>query len=118
MPMAEDYAKAPRTRVIALGSAALMDGFAMIGIETVANATPGSVETLLSGLSQHDQNAMIFLESDLARSGGPWLQRARAKGRRIIVVEIPSLNAPGEYHTRVEEMVRGMLGAQAPDRQS
>ena len=118
MAITGDDANAFRTRVIALGNAALMDGFSMIGVETVVNATPQSVEDLLAGLSRHDQNAVVFLERDLARSNGPWLQRVRAKGGRIIVVEIPSLNAPEEYHTRVEEMVRGMFSAQAPDPQS
>ena len=116
--MTGDDANALHTRVIALGNAALMDGFAMIGVETVVNATPQTLEALLAALSQHDRNAVIFLERDLARSNGPWLQRVRAKGGRIIVVEIPSLNAPEEYHTRVEEMVRGMFSVQAPDPQS
>lgn len=116
--MARDDANDSRTRIIALGNAALMDGFAMIGIETMPNATPKSLGTLLAGLSLHDQKAVIFLESDLAREGGPWLQRVRAKGARIIVVEIPSLNAPEDYHLQVEELVRAMLGAHVLDSRS
>ncbi len=111
--MARADANASRTRIIALGNAALMDGFAMIGIETVPDATPASLEALLAGLSQHDKKAVIFLERHLARNSGPWLQRVRAKGARIIVVEIPSLNAPEDYHLRVDELVRDLLGAQA-----
>ena len=115
--MTGDEAGSVQTRVIALGTAALMDGFAMIGIETIRDATPESVETLLARLSATDQRAVIFLERELARGDGPWLRHVRAKGGRIIIVEIPSLNAPDDYRPRVEEMVRGMFSAQRLEQQ-
>ncbi len=100
--------KTMRTRVIALGSAALMDGFATIGIETIRDASPGSLDNLLARLSADDQRAVVFIESDLARSASPWLQRLRARGGRVIIVEIPALNAPDDYQPVIETMVRGM----------
>lgn len=101
------------TRMIALGSAALTEGFSMIGVETVPDATVEALETLLSELVRHQQKALVFLEHHLARSGGPWLRRVRAEGGRIVVAEIPPLHAPEDYHPQVEDVVRSILGAQA-----
>jgi vacuolar-type H+-ATPase subunit F/Vma7 len=101
------------TRVIVFGSAQLTDGFRLIGVETHADATPDTVETLLQQLVARDQNALILIEHSLARQAGPWLQRVRNEGGRIIVTEIPSLNAPGAYRPAVDELVRSALGPSA-----
>ncbi len=103
------------TRMIAVGSAALTEGFSMIGVETMPDATPEVLETLLAGLVRRQEKALVFLEHDLARSGGPWLSRVRAEGGRIVVAEIPPLHAPEEYHPQVEEVVRAILGTHALD---
>ena len=101
------------TRMIALGSAALTEGFRLLGVETYADATADVLETLLAGLVREQQKALVFLEHDLARSHGEWLQRVRAEGGRIIIAEIPPLQAPGDYHPQVEDVVRSILGEQA-----
>jgi len=103
----------PPTRLIALGSAALVDGFNLIGIETVRNATPEMLEELLAGLIQRQEKALLFIEHDLARSQGPWLKRVRNEGGRIVVTEMPPLHAPEDYHPPVEDVVRAILGPQA-----
>ena len=103
----------PSTRLIALGSAPLMDGFSLIGIETVRNATPEMLEELLAGLVRRQEKALVFLEERLARGDGPWLRRVREEGGRIVITELPPLHAPEDYHPPVEDLVRALLGAQA-----
>ncbi len=113
----QGFSAAP-TRMIAVGSAALTEGFSMIGVETIPDATVEALEALLADLVRRQEKALVFIEHDLARSGGPWLRRVRAEGGRIVVAEIPPLHAPEEYHPQVEDVVRGILGAQALDPRS
>ncbi|MHB8622660.1 MAG: V-type ATP synthase subunit F [Sulfuricaulis sp.] len=101
------------TRMIVLGSAALAEGFGLIGVETYPDATPETLEVLLAGLFRRQEKALVFLEHDLARSEGPWLKRVREEGGRIVIAEIPPLHAPEAYHPQVEDIVRSILGSQA-----
>jgi vacuolar-type H+-ATPase subunit F/Vma7 len=103
----------PATRMIVLGSAALAEGFGLIGVETYPDATPETLEELLAGLLKRQEKALVFLEHDLARSEGPWLKRVREEGGRIVIAEIPPLHAPEDYHPQVEDVVRSILGSQA-----
>jgi vacuolar-type H+-ATPase subunit F/Vma7 len=102
-----------RTRLIAMGSSALMGGFALIGFETWPEAGADDVERVLTDLVRHRRRALIFLEPRLARSGGPVLQKVRNEGGRIVICEVPPLQAPGEYHPEVEDLVAGLLGGGA-----
>lgn len=106
-------ATATPTRIIALGSAALTEGFGLIGVETLPDATAEQLETLLADLVRRKEKALVFLEHNLARSGGQWLRHVREEGGRIVITEIPPLHAPGDYHPQVEDVVRAILGAQA-----
>ncbi|MDA8384011.1 MAG: hypothetical protein M0037_13330 [Betaproteobacteria bacterium] len=100
----------PRTRLLALGSAALTDGFALIGFETVPEATPRQLEELLAGLVTSRQNALVIIGQDLGLSDGPWLKRVRDKGGRIVLAEIPPLDAPGSHRLPVEDLIKSVLG--------
>lgn len=101
------------TRLIAMGHAALMEGFNLIGLETYPDADQATLEQLLAKLVTTNQNALLFLEHHLARSEGPWLDRVRNEGGRIVITEIPPLHAPGGYAPAVDNLVRAMLGPQA-----
>lgn len=106
---------ASATRMIALGAAPLMEGFALIGFETYANASPEQLEHLLEELIRTDTRALVFLEEDLARSPGPWLNRVRNEGGNIVVTELPALHQAQEYHPQVEDLMLSILGANALD---
>lgn len=109
-----DLSAAPApTRMIALGSAALTGGFNLIGFETVADATPQALEHLLAELFTTRQKALVVVEEELARSDGPWLKRVRNEGGRIVVVEVPPLQAPANYRPPVEDLVESILGPSA-----
>jgi vacuolar-type H+-ATPase subunit F/Vma7 len=106
---------ATTTRMIALGSAPLVDGFALIGFETHPNATAAQLEQLLEQLVRAESRALILLEEVLARSEGPWLNRVRNEGGNIVVTELPALHEPQNYHPPVEDLVTAILGASALD---
>jgi vacuolar-type H+-ATPase subunit F/Vma7 len=98
------------TRLIALGSTALVEGFALIGFETYADATPDALESVLKDLVRTQEKAVIVLEQVLARSDTTLLTQVRAEGGRIVIVEIPPLQAPADHHTAVDDLVRRVLG--------
>lgn len=102
-----------RTRLIAMGGAALMEGFDLIGFETWPDAGTDDVERVLAELLRHRRQAVVFLEPALARSDGPLLRKVRNEGGRIVVTEVPRLHAPGDYHPEVEGLVASILGASA-----
>jgi vacuolar-type H+-ATPase subunit F/Vma7 len=97
-------------RMIALGSAALMEGFALIGFETHADPAPEAIEDLLQELLRNQQAALIVIEQSLARNPGRHLQRAQREGGRIVITEIPEIGMSGDYHSRVESLVQSLLG--------
>ena len=101
------------TRLIAMGGAALTEGFALIGFETWPDATREDLERVLTELVRRRERALVLLEPDLARCGCGILARVRAEGGRIVVTEIPVLHAPLEYHPVVEELVVSVLGPTA-----
>jgi len=97
-------------RVIAMGGEALAEGFALLGFETYANASPQDVERVLADLIERQDKALVYLEHDLVRDGSPSLERVRNEGGSIIVAELPPLAAPEDYHMPVEELVLKVLG--------
>jgi vacuolar-type H+-ATPase subunit F/Vma7 len=104
-----------RTRMIAMGSAALTEGFALVGFETWPDATEDELAEVLGGLLKRREKALVFLEPCLARCKCAELNRVQAEGGRIVVTEVPPLHAPGTYHPAVEEMVVSVLGPAALD---
>jgi vacuolar-type H+-ATPase subunit F/Vma7 len=93
------------TRIIAAGSAALMDGFRLAGIEVMPNATSGQLEALLKTLLSDKEKALVLVETHLLDESGPWLRRAQSEGGRVVVVQVPSLTQAGDYHADVDRLV-------------
>jgi vacuolar-type H+-ATPase subunit F/Vma7 len=104
---------ATETRLIAMGSAPLAEGFGLIGFEILPDATIEELDEVLSALLKQRQKALVLVEDYLARGDSPALTRVRMEGGRIVVVEIPRLNAPGDYHPQVEDMILSILGPTA-----
>jgi vacuolar-type H+-ATPase subunit F/Vma7 len=103
----------PPARLIALGSAALMEGFALIGFETYPDPTPAVLEDLLRGLLHGQQGALVVIEQGLAQNPGRQLTRALREGARIVITEIPALHQGVGYRSRVDRLVQTLLGADA-----
>jgi vacuolar-type H+-ATPase subunit F/Vma7 len=100
-------------RLVVLGSAGLTDGFSLIGAEVHPDADPAQVERVLEQLVKDGSAALVLLESALSREGGPWLDRLRNEGGRIVVTELPPLPAPHDYAPAVDEVVLAVLGPEA-----
>ncbi len=100
-------------RMIALGSAALMEGFALIGFETHVDPAPEEIDRLMRDLLRTQQSALVVIEQRLAANPGRHLLRAQNEGGRIVITEVPELRLPENYHSRVETLVQQALGAAA-----
>lgn len=100
-------------RLVVLGSAALTDGFALIGAEVFPDATPKQVDEVLARLTREGARALVLIEHHLARGGGEWLNRLRNEGGSIVVTELPPLATPDAYEPAVDDVVRAVLGPDA-----
>lgn len=100
-------------RLLVLGSAGLVEGFRLIGAEVHANADSATVEEVLGQLARSGDEALVLLETPLAHGGGPWLNRLRNEGGRIVITELPPLRAPHDYAPAVDDVVRAVLGPEA-----
>jgi vacuolar-type H+-ATPase subunit F/Vma7 len=103
-------------RLIMMGSDELCEGFALLGFETFPNATTKNVEELLSELVKNQEKALVFLENNLSQQPGAAFLHARSESDRIIITEIPSLNAPNTYRPSVEILIARILGTAALDK--
>lgn len=110
--MHED-AHAGHARLVVLGSAGLAQGFSLIGAEVHVDADPAKVDEVLGELVKSGDQALVLLETDLAHVGGPWLDRLRNEGSRIVITELPPLPSPRDYAPAVDDVVRAILGADA-----
>lgn len=97
-------------RMIALGSAALMEGFGLVGFETYADPSPETVEKLLEDLLRNRQAALVVIEQSLAKNSDRYLLCAQRASGRIVITEIPEIHLSGSYHSRVESLVHSTLG--------
>ncbi len=104
-------------RLIALGSATLMEGFALIGFETHVDPAPATIEKLMQELLRSQQPALVIIEQSLANNPGRYLLRAQNEGGRIVITEIPDIHLTGNYRSRVEYLVQNILGPAALETQ-
>lgn len=100
-------------KLVVLGSAALAECFSLIGAKTYPDADSEQVEAVLAELAREGAQALVLLEAGLAHAGGPWLNRLRQEGGRIVVTELPPLNAPEDYAPAVDAVVQAVLGPEA-----
>ena len=104
---------AQETRLIAMGSTALTEGFALIGFETLPEATGEELDEVLNALLQQRQKALVLVEDYLAHSNSPTLARVRMEGGRIVVAEMPRMDTPTNYRPQVETTILSILGPTA-----
>lgn len=96
-----------------MGSAALTQGFELLGFETWPDASAADLERVLQNLLRIRVKALVVIEHDLADRGGSAFRRVRSEGGHIVLTEIPPLHAPTDYRPPVEELVRRVLGPNA-----
>jgi len=98
-------------KIIAMGSEALMDGFALLGIKTYADETAETVNAVLSELHRNRERALIFIQQNLFDAKIPMIQQLRNRGGSILICEIPDLQVAQDYQPRVETLIRRVLGS-------
>ena len=98
------------TRLIMMGDSALCAGFQLIGFETWPEASEETLDEVLRELLDDQQTALVLLEPRLARCDCSALRQLQHQGCRVVITEIPPLNAPGDYRPQVEELVKSVLG--------
>lgn len=98
------------TRMLFMGSAALTDGFQLIGFETWPDATPDQLNEVLETLVENRENAFVIIDHDLAKQECPMLDRVRREGGRIVVTEVPPLNDPVNFSGIIDTRVQALLG--------
>jgi vacuolar-type H+-ATPase subunit F/Vma7 len=104
-------------KIIAMGSAALMDGFALLGIETHVDASADSIEALLSGLARGRERALVFIQQDLMDADIPMIRQLRMQGGSILICEIPRLQAADDYRPEVDKLIARVLGSSVLEKQ-
>jgi len=104
-------------KIIAFGSSELMDGFALLGIETHADAGSDVIESILSELSRNRERALVYLQQDLVQADIPIVKQLRDQGGNILICEIPSLHDVDDYRPQVETLIGRVLGGSMLERQ-
>jgi len=109
--MSANIRPAESARLVAMGSAALMQGFDLIGFETWPDADQETLEIVLEEMLRQRQRALLLLEPHLARCNCAALRMVRTEGGRIVMTEIPPLDSPGDYHPLLDDALNiALLG--------
>ena len=104
-------------KIIAIGNSALMDGFALLGIETYADASADEINAVLNELVRERERALVYLQQDLMTAEIPIIQQLRIKGGTILICEIPDLQTANDYQPEVEKLIGRVLGSSVMERQ-
>ena len=97
-------------RILAIGNQALMDGFALLGIETYADIGVQELDTLLTDLQRSKQRALVYLQQNLANSDLPILQLLHSEGGDILISVVPDILSADDYHAPVDHLISRVLG--------
>lgn len=98
-------------RMLAFGSRTLMDGFALLGIETFADVDAEEVGRILTSLYRSKEKALVFLQQDLARQDISILVEIREEGGEILISEIPDILSADAYEAPVDHLIHRVLGS-------
>lgn len=104
-------------KIISIGDTALMDGFALLGIQTFADKSAQQINALLTELERGRESALVFIQQDLMRADIPMIQQLLIQGGSILICEIPKLSAAGDYQPEVEQLIGRVLGPAVLEKQ-
>jgi len=97
-------------KIIAIGDPALMDGFALLGIQTYADESAEQTNAMLIELVRSRERALVFIQQDLMCADIPMIRQLRNQGGSILICEIPNLPAADDYQPAVEKLIGRVLG--------
>jgi len=98
-------------KVVAIGDAALMDGFALLGIQTYADQTLEAINNVLRELKTKHGRALVFMQQNLMKADIPMVERLRNQGGSILICEIPGLDQVNSFEPDVERMISRVMGS-------
>lgn len=98
-------------KILAMGDSALMDGFALIGIQTYADQSVENINSILSELRRRRERALVFIQQDLMGLDIPMIRYLRNRGGMILICEIPKLGQAEHYQPAVERLIEKVLGS-------
>ena len=98
------------TRQLFLGDPALAGGFRLAGFEVYPGADRETLDRLLGALIEQRTPALVVIDQALAESGSRQLARVRGEGGRILLTQVPPLNAPEQMRSSVDDHIRQLLG--------
>lgn len=90
-----------------------MDGFALLGFETIVDPGAKGLEKLLAGIVASKQRTLIYLQQDLLDHDIALLDEIRNEGGSILISEIPPLHEPLNRHASIEDLISRTLGPSA-----
>jgi vacuolar-type H+-ATPase subunit F/Vma7 len=105
-------------KIIAVGSSALMDGFALLGIKTYADESAEVINDMLNDLERNHDTALVFIQQGPLNASIPMVQQLRNQGGRILICEIPGLQAVQDYQPEVEKLIRRVMGSAVMEHKS
>ena len=97
-------------QIIAIGDAALMEGYALLGIKTFPDGSAQQINAMLIELERSHERALVFIQQDLMHADIPMIQQLRSQGGSILICEIPKLVAVDDYQPEVEKLIARVLG--------
>lgn len=100
-------------RVLAIGSQELMNGFALLGIETHTDIDAKTIDHLLNNIIHQQQRALIYLQQDFVQDDLPVLKYLRQEGGNILISEIPSLSSPDQRRAPIDKLIAKVIGPSA-----
>ncbi|MBT8438388.1 MAG: hypothetical protein HKP55_08585 [Gammaproteobacteria bacterium] len=100
-------------RIIAVGSQALMDGFALLGIETHVDLDRTALEAMLVSIVSSQERTLIYLQQDMLDHDIPILKQIRSEGGSILISEVPSLQEPENRQASIDLLINKTIGASA-----
>ncbi len=96
--------------IIAMGDAALMDGFALLGIQTYVGQSNEVINQVLQDLKHNKKRALVFVQQDLMDADIPMLSRLRNGGGSILICAIPQLDQARNFRPEVEQLIGRVMG--------
>ncbi|MDJ0882211.1 MAG: V-type ATP synthase subunit F [Gammaproteobacteria bacterium] len=97
-------------KIVAMGSSALMDGFALLGIQTYADLSLEKINDVLLDVKRKHRRALVFLEQDIINADIPMVNRWRNQGGSMLICEIPALDQLNEFQPEVEQLIARVMG--------
>jgi vacuolar-type H+-ATPase subunit F/Vma7 len=97
-------------RNIFIGSAALTDGFRLIGFETLTDPDLQQLDQLLTDLQRNRERALLIIEHSINQMDSKMLEQVRNEGGRIVLSEVPSLHDPNNFQGDLEAQLKKLTG--------